>query len=100
MRREIATAIERYVELPEALATVTDVAVSPDLLAAKVRISILPAHKAGSALAAVRRQQGLIYGALKKNTVLRRIPALNFVFDDTHKNAAEIHDAIAQGLAS
>ena len=96
LRKEIAMAIERDLELPEILATIAKVECSPDLKDAKVWISVLPDNRAGSALKGIRKQQGLIYDALKKNTVLRRIPRLIFIFDNTEKNAAEIEDIIAQ----
>ncbi|PIR93369.1 ribosome-binding factor A [Candidatus Falkowbacteria bacterium CG10_big_fil_rev_8_21_14_0_10_43_10] len=95
LRKEIALAIERDVELPDILATVTKVECLPELSEAKVWISILPDNRAGSGLQGLRRQQGLIYNALKKNTVLRRIPKLNFIFDNTEKNVAEIYKIIS-----
>ena len=98
LRREIAWAIERYVELPDALATVTVVTAAPDLRTANVSISILPSGKAGSGMQAIRRQRNLIYTALKKRVSWRAIPALTFHFDDTHKQAADIQTAIADAL--
>lgn len=94
LRKEIAFAIERDIELPEVIATVTRVECSPELKIAKVWISVLPDNRAGSALQSIRQQQGLIYDALKKNTVLRRIPQLAFIFDNTEKDAAEIENIL------
>ncbi len=90
LRKEIALAINRDVELPEILATVTKIECAPDLKDAKVWVSILPYNKAGSGMNRIRKQQGFIYDALKKNTVLRKIPVLKFIFDDTEKNASEL----------
>lgn len=99
LRREIAWAIERYVEMPDALATVTAVTTAPDLRTANVSVSILPNSKAGSGLQAIRRQRNLIYTALKKRVSWRNLPALTFHFDDTHKQAAAIQAAIADAVS-
>jgi len=94
LHRQIAAAIERGVELPDALVTVQSVATTADLASAKVWLSVMPDTKAGSTLAVIRRQQGVVYAALKKNTRLRKIPKLIFVFDDAQKNAAAINEVI------
>jgi len=96
LRREIAFAIGRDLELPDVLTTVTRVDCTPELKEARVWISVLPDNKAGSTLEKMRKQQGLIYDALKKNIILRRIPVLKFMFDDTQKHAAEIEDIISK----
>ncbi|MFA5318248.1 MAG: 30S ribosome-binding factor RbfA [Patescibacteria group bacterium] len=96
LRKEIALAIERDLELPGVLATVARVDCTPEFKDAKVWISILPDNKAGSAMEKIRKQQSLIYNYLKKNTVLRRIPVLKFIFDDTQKYAAEIENIISE----
>ncbi|OGF28417.1 ribosome-binding factor A [Candidatus Falkowbacteria bacterium RIFOXYC2_FULL_47_12] len=95
LHREIAAAVARDVELPDVLVTVQNVVTTVDLTSAQVWLSVLPDAKTGTALAAIRRQQGLIYTALKKNTRLRKIPTLTFLFDDTQRNAAEINEVIA-----
>lgn len=94
LHREIAQAIRREIVAPDVLITVTGVACSPDLREARVWLSVLPDNRAGSTLAQVRKEQGLIYEYLKKTVQLRRIPVLTFVFDDTEKKAAAVRDAI------
>jgi len=95
LRKEISLAITRDLELPDVLVTVTKVDCIPELKEAKVLISVLPDNKAGSTLEKIRKQQGFIYDYLKKKTVLRRIPVLKFIFDDTQKHAAEIEKIIS-----
>jgi len=96
LRKETAFSIRRDLELPDVLVTVVKVDCTQDLKEAKVWISVLPDNKAGSTMGKIRKQQGLIYTALKKNTVLRQIPVLEFIFDDTQKHAAEIDEVISQ----
>ena len=94
LRREAALAIQKDLELPDVLVTVTRIDCTPDLKEAKVFISILPDNKAGSTMEKIRRQKSLIYTALKKKTALRRVPLLEFIFDDTQKHAAEIESVV------
>ncbi|PIR94988.1 ribosome-binding factor A [Candidatus Falkowbacteria bacterium CG10_big_fil_rev_8_21_14_0_10_37_6] len=94
LREKIAFAIKRDVEAPNVLITVADVKCSPDLKEAKVWISILPDNRVGSTMQAIKKQEGLIYSYLKKNTVFRKIPVLKFMFDDMQKKAAVIEQAI------
>lgn len=97
LHREIAVAIRRDVEAPDALITVISVSCSPDFREAQVKVSILPDNRTGSTMERLRKQQGLVYAYIKKHTKLRRVPALRFVFDDTEKRAAKVREAIAEG---
>jgi len=94
LRKEIAFIIEREIELPDVLATVTKVDCSPDLAQAKVWISVLPDAKMGSTIEKLRKRSGLIRSFLKKKVVLKILPKLNFVIDDTEKHAAEIEETL------
>jgi len=92
LRAEIASAIERAAELPEMMVTVTKVDCARELDSAKVWVSVLPDHKAGSALQALRRQQGLIRQLIGKRIAWRKLPRLVFLFDDTEKQAAGLEE--------
>lgn len=94
LRAKIALAIQSDLELPDILATVTSVQCSPDIKHAKVWISVLPDSKAGSTVQSIKKQEGLIYTYLKKNTLLNKMPKLDFIFDDTQKKAAAIEQVM------
>ena len=90
LRKEIALIIERELELPGVMVTVVKVDCARELDSARVWVSVLPDNQTGSALRRLRRQQGSIRYLLAKKVLLRRMPQLIFVFDDTEKRAAEV----------
>ena len=90
LRSEIALIIEREIELPKVMVTVIKVDCARKLDSAKVWVSVLPDNQTGSALQALRRKQGFIRHLLAKRILFRLVPQLNFIFDDTEKNAAKI----------
>ncbi|MEK7067788.1 MAG: 30S ribosome-binding factor RbfA [Patescibacteria group bacterium] len=92
LRKEIALIIERELELPGVMVTVSKVDCARELDSARVWVSVLPDNKAGSALQQLRRQQGFIRHLLAKNILFRRVPQLIFAFDDTAKKAAAVEN--------
>ncbi len=96
LRKELAMIIARRVELPGVLATVTRVDCSRDLRQAKAWISILPSGKMGSTIKKLRENSSFARSLLKKAVALREVPRLQFVIDDTEKNAAEIEEKIKE----
>jgi len=96
LRAEIALIIERELELPNVMVTVTKVDCARKLDSAKVWVSVLPDNQTGSALQALRRKQGFIRHLLAKKILFRLVPQLNFVFDDTEKKAAEVDNIFSQ----
>lgn len=96
LRKELAMIIERELEFPDVLVTVTRVDCSPDLRQAKIWVSVLPDSKMGSVIESLRKQAGFIARLLRTQVVLRSIPRLNFVIDDTEKQAAEIEEVLKE----
>ena len=91
----LAAAVNRELELPNALVTVVFVRTSKDLKYATVGVSVLPVGWQGTALAKLRQKSGDIAARLRKSLVLRRIPQLNWIADTTEAKAEVIEAAIS-----
>ncbi len=93
--RELATAVNREVGLPDTLITVTYVDCSPDLKVAKVGFSVLPDHLAGTAIRKLQSSTSVLAPLLRNRIKLRRFPRLIWEFDATEKEAGKIERLIA-----
>lgn len=91
---ELAAAINREVQIPNALITVVYVRASKDLQFATVGVSILPDNVAGTVLTKLKNSTGILSSVLAKRTRLRKIPKLHFEFDPTEKKAAVLEKLI------
>lgn len=90
--RELASAVNQELQLPDALVTISYVSCEPDLRSARVGVSILPDKLAGTALKKIRKMSGVFAHIISKNTRLRKAPKLIWEFDNTEKRAAELDD--------
>lgn len=95
LHEELALAVNRYVELENALITVTYVECSPDLKQAKVGISVLPDNLAGTALRKLTAATSQLIPVLRQRVKLRKLPHLIWEFDATEKEASKIEKLIA-----
>ncbi len=95
IHHHLGALIVREVELPAGvLVTITKVTVSADLRHARVMVSILPDDKMHKALKILRKETFNLQKLLGQEIVLRAIPKLNFVFDDTNRKTADIDQLI------
>ncbi|MGE5425579.1 MAG: ribosome-binding factor A [Bacillota bacterium] len=92
LHRELAASIPQEVELPDALITVAFVSCTPDLQFAKVIVSVLPDHLAGTALKKLKAASGRLAAAVMKRTRLRKVPRFLWEFDPTERKAAELEE--------
>lgn len=92
LHRELAAAINRELEFPEAFVTITYVSCTPDLQFAKVIVSVLPDHLAGTALKKLKAASGRFASLITKNTRLRKAPRLLWEFDPTERKAAVLEE--------
>lgn len=88
IQRDLADILQRAATdggLQGILISVTKVAVTVDLSAAKVYLSIFPNAKSGELLAGIKKNQPQIKHELAKRTKnqLRRVPELEFFMDDS-----------------
>lgn len=81
--------------LEDAMVTVTDVQVSPDLGSARVYIQhALPATQSRHVLSALQHSATFLRRALVENLHLRVVPELHFVIDETAKRVQRIDEIL------
>ena len=74
--------------------TITDVRVSADLSYAKVYFTVLDESKIVPTTRALKEASGFIRHELRDRVDIRQIPELEFVYDESIKNAQKIEDII------
>ncbi len=87
---ELARAVNREVNLANALITITYVDCSSDLKQAKVGFSVLPDNLAGTALMCLKAASGELIACLRRRTKLRQLPHLLWEFDASEREAEKI----------
>ena len=97
LKREIGEAIRREIPVEQAgLVTVNDVDVSGDLRNATVFIGILGSpEQQRTGLTLLRDQRSRIQDLIAKSVVLKFIPRLRFVVDDSVQRGNRVLDIIA-----
>lgn len=83
--------------LEDAMVTVTDVKVSPDLGNARVYVQhALPDTQSRAVLSALQHAASFLRRALMENLQLRVVPELHFSIDTTEKRAQHIEEILGQ----
>ena len=83
--------------LEDAMVTVTDVKVSPDLGNARVYVQhALPDAQSRAVLSALQHSASFLRRALMENLQLRVVPELHFTIDVTEKRAQHIEEILSQ----
>jgi len=90
LRDEISIMIERDIEVPGALLTVTTVEVDKKLEHAKVGVSVLPTSKTEEVFRLLRAVQGKFQYLLMKKINIKPLPRIEFVIDRGPEHAADI----------
>jgi ribosome-binding factor A len=99
IRREVSELIQRQVKDPrlDAFVAVTEVATSPDLKYAKVFVSCINGkQEEQKTLGVLNAASGFLRKELAKKLRLRRIPELNFYWDDSIEHGDHILRLIDQ----
>ena len=91
LKNQLSEILSKESLFPDGLITITKVDCSPDLQNAKILISVLPDHKSGSALKALRSNSH-IGKALGQQKILRKMPKLNWQIDSLEKHAFELEE--------
>ncbi|MCD6442283.1 30S ribosome-binding factor RbfA [bacterium] len=79
IRRELSKIIVREFEAPEnSLVTITDVDTSPDLLSAKVSVSIFPISQARKTFGSLHKMAGFFQRLLNRRLKMKLIPRIDF----------------------
>ncbi len=98
LKKQIGEIIVSQINDPRltSLITITNVEVSPDLGRAKVFTSAMGSPEdIGVIIDTLNKASGYLRRELKQRVVLRNIPLLNFVFDDSIEKAQRMLDLIS-----
>jgi ribosome-binding factor A len=98
IRDELAGLLGRDVdEARQALVTITEVALSGDMRAARVFVSVFPdSADSEEILKALRRRRGRLKKDLGRALRLRHIPDLDFRLDETARRSERIHQLLEE----
>ncbi|ROR98641.1 ribosome-binding factor A [Sinobacterium caligoides] len=104
LRRELAQLIQFEVRDPRVgLVSVTDVEVSRDLSHAKVYVTAVDRdtpEEAKEAVAALNNAQGFLRSAIAKESTMRTVPRLHFVFDASIGRGQHLSALIDKAVSS
>lgn len=90
VKRELSSLIARELTFDNALVTVNDVNVTPDLKNAHVYVSVLGSATRGSAMAKLEENRATLQALLAKHVVLKYTPHLTFHLDDSIERGARV----------
>ncbi len=91
IKHNLAEIIQKELEFPlDTMITVTNAAVTPDLMQAKIWTSVLPDAKGSEIIRELNAKKKYIAHLLGQKTNLRKIPKIDFLLDTTEMEAAGI----------
>lgn len=91
LKNRVSEAISRAVSFkPGTFLTVSKVSTTPDLKKADIYVSIFPESDQRYVLKTLENERHHITGNVQKDTVLRTLPKLRFLYDDTEVHANEV----------
>ncbi len=94
VQERVSEYLVRHLEIKDVLITVTGVDTDPDLKRAKVRVSVLPTTKRGSALEQLKRFAPEVNRRLFRDLTMYAVPKVTFVIDTLEAEAAKIEDLL------
>ncbi len=94
IREELSEIIEREMEFPGALATITEVEVGKKLDHAEVRVSVIPSKSGDAVLKELGRAAGRLQHLLVKKINIKPMPRISFSLDHGPENAAQVEKAL------
>lgn len=103
IQRELAVLIRQEVKDPRlGMVTVSDVKMSPDLSHAKVYVTVLGGEQsvAGETLKALNHAAAFLRHELGRHLILRILPQLHFVYDESQEKGARLISLIDASVAA
>jgi ribosome-binding factor A len=103
IQRELAVLIRQEVKDPRlGMVTVSDVKVSTDLSHAKVYVTVLGGEQdtAGETLKALSRAAAFLRHELGRRLIMRSVPQLHFVYDESQEKGARLVSLIDASIAA
>lgn len=91
LKEELSKIIQRRIDFEEGvLVTIYKVEVSSDVAHANVRISVIPEKNEKATLDVLKENIFHLQQELNKKLVLKKVPKIRFVLDDSIKRAADM----------
>lgn len=94
IREELGALIQRNLEFPGALVTITEVDVDKKLDHAKVLVSVIPSEKSEEALGELAKHRDELQYHLLRKINIKPMPYLQFTIDHGPENAARVEKAL------
>ncbi|MFH1508576.1 MAG: 30S ribosome-binding factor RbfA [bacterium] len=95
LRDEVASLIKKSIDFASGtIFTVTKVQTSDDLKYAKIFVSVMPKDKETEVLEILETEIGNIQRGLNKKLVMRYVPKIRFVIDDSEGKVARIEELL------
>jgi len=92
IQKELGQALLTEISLPrDALTTIKNVDVSPDLDHAKISVSVLPLEKKDWVLASLQKSGSRLQSFLGSRLRIKKIPRLKFILDLSEEKADRIN---------
>lgn len=96
LKHEVNQLLFKEIDFYDILVTITEVNASPDLKQAKIKISVLPQEKGGSALKIIKKNIFQIQQDLNKRLYMRPVPKIRFEIDQTEIKAQRIEELLSK----
>lgn len=94
LRKELNNLLQREVETPGALITITDVSMTGDLREANVHVAIVPKDTERDIIKMLTEKRKMFRHMLIKRLPWKLIPALSFEIDSGAESAAAVEKAL------
>ncbi|MEK7608685.1 MAG: ribosome-binding factor A [Patescibacteria group bacterium] len=94
IREELGMLIQRELEFPGALVTITEVEVAKKLDLARVLVSIIPSNKVEESLKELNRRRDHLQYLLLRKINIKPMPQILFEIDFGPENAAKVEKAL------
>ena len=95
MKRELSTLITREITFENALLTINQVEVTPDLKSAHVYVSVLVEGRA-TAMAKLEENRAMLQADLSRHVILKYTPHLVFHLDDSVERGARVIEILQE----
>jgi ribosome-binding factor A len=96
IKRELSVLIGREITFENALVTVNQVDVTPDLKSAHVYVSVLGAEARASAMSKLEANRAMLQSDLSRHVILKHTPHLVFHLDDSVERGARVMEILQQ----
>ncbi|MEK7187667.1 MAG: 30S ribosome-binding factor RbfA [Patescibacteria group bacterium] len=96
IQQELGKLIQREIEFPGALVTITDVVIDKKMEGAKVMVSVLPKNKTAEALDLLDKSAAHLQHLLLKKINIKPMPRIKFEIDFGAENAAAIEKLLTE----